>query len=515
MDTQHFSNGNRRLYHCPMDKELSGFDGTWLCEAASRLSGAPIAGLYLNLPIRNYTDEYTTWYQFSSYEDYQNSNIFREFIDSILTEHRNVQPRQIKTIPGYELQKMPAPLDLIVICPVILDTEFTEWLILGYDNQTLSGRSAEDLEEDAKTVSEFILSILTKMRPLIFSPSQDPGSDILEALRSNDELAFAVFSTDGNMIMSSKRWSRFFAGKNSLISTSTIAEKWSPEWNRALSGETVKGHWLPPYNQDTPLNWSMIPWRNKQEEIEGIIVLSEVLHRNNLPEDGEKTHLLSKFITIEKERKILAKRLHDELGQSLSAALLNLELVGQSDDLGDQEAALQKARSLLNQTISDIRSISQQLRPSIIDDFGLTTALKVLCNNLSKTTDKKIHFYAFQVDNEIPEFYQITVFRICQEALEYIISYTKASVINVQLFQRETSVLLHIHDEDSFNNKDQWSSREKAGIEDYFSGIKEQTNLHNGDFHMDLQTTNGTELIIQFPLNDYSKELQDKSYEEN
>jgi hypothetical protein len=85
----------------------------------------------------------------------------------------------------------------------------------------------------------------------------------------------------------------------------------------------------------------------------------------------------------------------------------------------------------------------------------------------------------------------------------------------VQLFQRETSVLLHIHDEDLFNTKDRWSSREKAGIEDYFSGIKEQTNLHNGDFHMDLQTTNGTELIIQFPLNDYSKELQDKSYEEN
>ena len=500
----------------PSDKKLSDFDGTSVCEAVIRSSGAVVTGLYLRSTLRNSTDGvYAKWYRSNIQKTNSWSDLFYKFVDSAFREHMPSRSNRIITVSDDDTPDMPDPLKMVAIAPLLSGTLHLGWLVLGYDNPSLIAQSRNNLMNTIKTVSEFSISILTSYIPPADTLSDKVETGILDALKVNDEFAFAAFSANGKIITSSERWKRYFKESETRISSINITQKWGPEWNRALNGETVKGYWTTPLDEGTPFRWTMIPWRTRGDEVKGVIVFSDISQKKEEQTYEQKTYLLSKFITIEKERKRLAKRLHDELGQSLSAALMNLELVDRTGNLHEQDTALQKTRSLLNQTISDIRAISQQLRPSIIDDFGLTAALKVLCNNLSKTSDKKIHFYAFQVEADIPELYQITVFRICQEALEHIVSYTGASIINVQLFQRETSVLLHIHDEDSAKNGNHWNSSEKAGIEDYFTGIKEQTTLHDGNFHMDLQTENGTELIIQFPLNDYSKELQDKRYEEN
>jgi len=506
------SGGSNHLNHMSLYEKPSDFESTWICDSVGRTTGASVAILQLYDVVRNNTDD--TYAMCYSSNKFIKKSVLEACIRVINDTYLNIQNGEITTLSTYEGNDLPDTLDRIDICPLFLEQESIGWLALGYDQSSVGERSNKELLNLANVVSDLSLSFLRQMYIRSEALPKDAEKDILEALQTNNELAFAVFTKEGDKIMSSTRWTHFFDREDLFISSATIAKQWRPEWNRVLNGDTVKGRWVSSLNEGTPLNWTMIPWSN-HNEIKGAIVFSDILNENTETTLEQKSHLLNKFITIEDERKRLARKLHDELAQSLSAALMSLELVDRDGDTSKIDDALQKTRSLLNQTISEIRTISQQLRPSIIDDFGLVTALKVLCNSLSKNSEKKIKFYAFQVDSDLPGFYQITVFRICQEALEYIMNITHASIINVQLFQRETSVLLHIHDEDSVDANTKWSSTERAGIEDYLNGIMEQTTLHNGDFHMDLQTENGTDLIIQFPLNDYSKELQDKSYEEN
>ncbi len=510
---KHILDGSNHLHHTSLSEISSEVESSWICEAVGSFFGASMVILYLSDAIRNNTDDDHAIEFFADKKSLESSSgTYLEIIKNSMKITGRIPDKEIISLLTPEI---PAPLEQIDICPLFLEDESIGWIALGYDHTSPGNLTETELQKLERVIAEFTISILPRLSGSATTTSREVEYGVLEALKSNDELAFAVFSSNGDKITSNSRWTRFFDEKNEFISSATIAKKWGSEWNRALNGEMIKGRWISPLNESASLNWTMIPWRNKRNEVKGVIVLSDVLAKKTKNINEQKSHLLGKFINIENERKRLAKRLHDELAQSLSAALMNLELVDQSGDIQKQNAALLKARSLLNQTISEIRAISQQLRPSIIDDFGLVTALKVLCSNLSKTSGKEISFYAFQVDSDLPEFYQITVFRICQEALEYIMNYTHALVINVQLFQRETSVLLHIHDEDSADRSGKRGSIEKTGIEEYLIGIKEQTALHNGDFHLDLQTDNGTELIIQFPLNDYSKELQDTSYEKN
>ena len=161
-------------------------------------------------------------------------------------------------------------------------------------------------------------------------------------------------------------------------------------------------------------------------------------------------HAISAIIEgEERERMRIAKDLHDGLGQYLSAANMNLKSVYEdADKLSDKLSdTFDNGLQLLNYAISETRSISQNLLPKAIQDYGLELAIESLVNQLKKST--KITFYLYHnVDNvELPENVQINLYRITQEALNNAIRHGQPDTINVQLIYSMGEILLTIEDD--------------------------------------------------------------------
>lgn len=151
----------------------------------------------------------------------------------------------------------------------------------------------------------------------------------------------------------------------------------------------------------------------------------------------------------ERERQRIAKELHDGLGQYLSAANMNLETV--YEDLEGLEGKLKKSYKtgleLLKQSIIETRTISQNLLPKAIQDYGLGLAVESLINQL-RNTNPDIQFYLYRNLGEasIPDKVQINLYRIAQEALSNAIRHGKPENIDLQLIWSDDEILLTVED---------------------------------------------------------------------
>jgi PAS domain S-box-containing protein len=150
----------------------------------------------------------------------------------------------------------------------------------------------------------------------------------------------------------------------------------------------------------------------------------------------------------ERERERIAKELHDGLGQYLSASNMNLKSV--YEDIGEMPDELKSTYEaglrFLNHAISEIRSISQNLLPKAIQDYGLELAAESLTNQLRKLHNIDVYFYSNLNEVELPDKVQINLYRILQEALNNATRHAHPTKIEVQLVYSEGEVLMTIED---------------------------------------------------------------------
>jgi PAS domain S-box-containing protein len=150
----------------------------------------------------------------------------------------------------------------------------------------------------------------------------------------------------------------------------------------------------------------------------------------------------------ERERQRIAKELHDGLGQYLSASNMNLKSV--YEDLPDIPAELSNVfktgLDFLNHAISETRSISQNLLPKAIQDYGLELAAESLINHLRNNSSIQFYFYKNVNGMPIPDKVQINLYRILQEGLNNAIRHGKPEKIDVQLVYSNGEILMTIED---------------------------------------------------------------------
>ncbi len=175
--------------------------------------------------------------------------------------------------------------------------------------------------------------------------------------------------------------------------------------------------------------------------------MADQLHQQQeLINEEKKKRLRSIIDGQEKERQRLSRDLHDGLGQSLIAIKLQLENYCESESSGDNDQ-MAKIKGYFDQTIEDIRRMSNDLAPSVLDEFGLTTALKNLCRNFSQSAGIPVHFKTTGPGLKIANKTKIYIYRICQEALTNAIKHAKASLIEVNLNFEKQLIKLDIKDD--------------------------------------------------------------------
>jgi len=227
--------------------------------------------------------------------------------------------------------------------------------------------------------------------------------------------------------------------------------------------------------------------------------LSEHLRRQTT----QQQDLLKRLITAqEDERKRVARELHDELGQSLSGLALHSEAMGQFIH-SDPERALEQlllTRGLIDKTTQQMYELILALRPSVLDDLGLTAALRSLAERVLKVNGIKFELDTSSLNKRLPASIETTLYRIFQEAMSNVVKHSGADQVKITLAQCdgvfEGEFLDNGHGFSLDNIDREVNSPHGLGL----LGMQERVAQHGGSMNIISQMGEGTRIQVRIPL---------------
>lgn len=199
----------------------------------------------------------------------------------------------------------------------------------------------------------------------------------------------------------------------------------------------------------------------------------------------------------EQEKARVARELHDELAQSLTA--LKMDTIWVRDNLHSAPqvagAKLADMLQMLDASIAATRRIAADLRPLLLDDLGLVPAIEWLTHNF---TQRSVVPCALQVDDEVElhEPYATAVFRIVQESLANVAKHAGASQVEVRIDRTPASVTLRVRDNGRGFDVDDPRKPQSLGL----MGLRERAELLQGSIRIDSQPGQGTCIEVHIPV---------------
>lgn len=202
----------------------------------------------------------------------------------------------------------------------------------------------------------------------------------------------------------------------------------------------------------------------------------------------------------EEERSNIAREIHDELGQQLT--VLKMDISWLSKKL-EQEPAPPKVRErlqglieMVDNTVRSVRRISSELRPSMLDDLGLSAAIEWHTQEFKKRSGLTIDTHIDTIDGKLPGKVAITLFRVFQESLTNVARHADASHLTISLKLKDDRLMLMVQDNGKgFLMKD-IESKKTLGI----LGMKERIAIIQGEYDIQSVPGKGTTVTVSVPL---------------
>jgi PAS domain S-box-containing protein len=219
-------------------------------------------------------------------------------------------------------------------------------------------------------------------------------------------------------------------------------------------------------------------------------------------EYSRKLQVLSRRLVEaqETERRNIARELHDEIGQALTVMQLNLQAMLLSPGMEVVSPRLNESLEVVGRVLEQVRDISLDLRPSILDDLGLEPALRWYTERQAALVELKVEFHADQLEQRLDPVIETECFRIAQEALTNVVRHAQAKVVTVEL--REEDGQIHLRVRDDGVGFDVAVVREKAvrGTSLGLLSMEERAVLAGGRLEFNSVPGQGTEVHAWFPL---------------
>jgi len=211
--------------------------------------------------------------------------------------------------------------------------------------------------------------------------------------------------------------------------------------------------------------------------------------------EAARTRLLDKLITAqEEERKRIARELHDTVGQSLSSLIVGIAVL---DRLSGEEAEL-KSRELQRlgaETLTEVRDLSRELRPSALDDLGLTAALERYAEDFSIRYDGISADVQANLPDRLPPAVETALYRIVQEAMTNAARHGDGTNVSILLVQRPDTVRAIIDDNGSgFNPEAVRRNQTSVGVH----AMQERAELLGGQLEIE-SGPDGTTVYVEVP----------------
>jgi PAS domain S-box-containing protein len=199
----------------------------------------------------------------------------------------------------------------------------------------------------------------------------------------------------------------------------------------------------------------------------------------------------------EEERRRLAVELHDELGQVLTAAKINLESLERVEGAAPSSPHLRDAIASVDRAMARVHDLALDLRPSVLDDLGLPAALRWYVDRLARAARLEAHLSIDAVPSLEPEL-QTGCFRVMQEALTNVARHARAQHVWVDVHLVPKGLELQVRDDGI--GFDVTSARERAigGASMGLLGMQERVSLVGGEFEIDSLPGEGTKVSARF-----------------
>ncbi len=210
--------------------------------------------------------------------------------------------------------------------------------------------------------------------------------------------------------------------------------------------------------------------------------------------------LLRKVITAqEDERKRVARELHDETTQALAVLLMRVDQAAEAVRAG-RPPALDELRTLANRALADVHRLILDLRPSVLDDLGLASAVQWYADRALGSRGVAVRCECVELPELTPEL-ETALFRICQEALSNVARHAQASHVLIEV--RVEGPLLCIDVEDDGVGFDQAAVARREGRPHWgLLGIQERAGLLGGHARFDSTPGAGTRVEVRIPLSE-------------
>ncbi len=200
----------------------------------------------------------------------------------------------------------------------------------------------------------------------------------------------------------------------------------------------------------------------------------------------------------EAERRTIAGELHDEIGQALTLVKMNLQAVERLS--GDTEAGVHLGESvaIVERALEQVRNLSLDLRPSLLDDLGLVAALRWYVARQARVAGLMVHFKAEDPGGHLAPTLETTCFRVAQEALTNVVRHARAREVWVQL-TCENELCLTIRDDGSGFDVVAAQARASRGESFGLLGMRERVDIVNGRLTISSSPGKGTLVCACFP----------------
>jgi len=251
-------------------------------------------------------------------------------------------------------------------------------------------------------------------------------------------------------------------------------------------------------NCTNPREWSV-------QDVEFLLSISRIIiavserkmAEEELKNSLEELHRLTQHVekVREEERVAIARELHDDLGQSLTAVKIDLGIIRQN--ISDEKTVQKiiKVAALVSETIKTVQKITFQLRPAIIDYLGLEAGIEWYTSEFSERNGIEINL-ELQPDLIISPEISLVIFRIMQESLTNVSRHAKATKIDIQLNEWDDCINFVVKDNGIGIAENQLNSKTSFGI----IGMKERADSVGGKLTIMKNNEGGTSLKLTFPL---------------
>jgi signal transduction histidine kinase len=239
--------------------------------------------------------------------------------------------------------------------------------------------------------------------------------------------------------------------------------------------------------------------------------MAVALHNAHLYEELHAAHQRLQMLNHrlleaqETERHHLARELHDEMGQALTFLRIQLEEI----DIAAMDASLsnrlKESTALIVKILDQVRNLSLDLRPLILDDLGLAAAVRWYVSRKSQITGFAVNFQSDLDNVQLPAEIETACFRVAQEAVTNILRHSGAKHVSLDLSKRNGEILFSIRDDGIGFDVEKAHKRSLKGESLGLLGMRERISLLGGQLEIESVPSCGTEVRVRVPLQTKTK----------